>query len=274
VISKFECSGYSLVYPPSDIWKKYFKEKPAELQLFSSAYVDEAIAGWLSRFLAQMAIMQPINAEVQSTTAPEMFGGGEPAFAGGSKKANVDDILTVADTIFVPEGKKNSKWIGSDEFEKFAEKRAKNDVCFGFGDKGGMTLETPFGAESALIEFKTDQQHPQLGNGLLIATQIRSSQHFEDVCVEAAGLNFLESRTWTDFPQLGCWHPQETSENEANWAHRCFIPNALFMPGLIENFACWAIGRVQWVRRTRFPELKDLTMAEILESRFGQLRPG
>ena len=62
--------------------------------------------------------------------------------------------------------------------------------------------------------------------------------------------------------------------NEANWAHSCFIPNALFMPGLIENFAYWAIGRVQWVRRTRFPELKDLTMAEILESRFGQLRPG
>ena len=97
-MSKFECSGYSLVYPPYDIWKKYFKEKPAELQLFSSAYVDEAIAGWLSRFLAQIAIMQPINAEIRSTTAPEMFGGGEPAFAGGSKKANVDDILTVADT--------------------------------------------------------------------------------------------------------------------------------------------------------------------------------
>jgi hypothetical protein len=150
------------------------------------------------------------------------------------EKANVDDILTVVDTIFVPEGKKNSKWIGSDEFEKFAEKHAKNDVCFGFGDKGGMTLETPFGADSALIKFKTDQQHPQLGNGLLIATQIRSSQRFEDVCVEAAGLNFLETRTWTDFPQLGCWHPQETSENEANWAHSCFIPNALFMPGLIE----------------------------------------
>jgi hypothetical protein len=31
-----------------------------------------------------------------------------------------------------------------------------------------------------------------------------------------------------------------------------------------------AIGRVQWGRRTRFPDLKDLTMAEILEKRFRQ----
>ena len=133
-----------------------------------------------------------------------------------------------------------------------------------------MTLETPFGADSALINFKTDQQHPQLGNGLLVTTQIRSSQSFKDVCVEAAGLNFLESRIWTDFPQLGRWHPQETSNKEANWAHSCFIPNALFRPGLVENFAYWAIARIQWVRRTRFPELKDLTMAEILNKRFSE----
>jgi hypothetical protein len=170
--------------------------------------------------------------------------------------------------VFVPEGKKKSKWSGSDEFEQFAEKHAKNDVCFGFGDKEGMTLETPFGADSALIRFQTDQQHPQLGNGLLITTQIRTFQRFEDACVEAAGLNFFESRFWTDFPQLGCWHPQETSENKANWAHTCFIPNALYMPRLVENFAYWAIGRVQWARRTRFPQLKDQTIAEILESRF------
>ena len=240
------------------------------MQLFSSAYVDEAIVGWLSEFLAQMAIMQPINAEIQSAKAPEIFGGGQPAFAGGSKRSNLGEILNVAEAIFVPEGKKESNWIGSDEFENFAERRAKNDVCFGFGDKKGMTLETPFGADSALINFKTDQQHPQLGNGLLVTTQIRSSQSFKDVCVEAAGLNFLESRIWTDFPQLGCWHPQETSNKEANWAHSCFIPNALFRPGLVENFAYWAIARIQWVRRTRFPELKDLTMAEILNKRFSE----
>ena len=266
--SKFLSSGYSFVYPPFDVWKEYFNGQPAEMQLFSSAYVDQAIAGWLPSFLAQMAIMQPINAEIRSTTAFEMFGGGVPAFAGGSKKASISEILNLGETVFVPEGKKENKWSGSDEFEQFAEKHAKNDFCFGLGDKEGMTLETPFGADSAIIRFQTDQQHPQLGNGLLITTQIRSSQRFEDVCVEAASLNYFESRFWTDFPQLGCWHPQEASENVANWAHTCFIPNALFRSGLVANFAFWAMARVQWVRHTRFPQLKDQTMAEILESRF------
>jgi hypothetical protein len=257
LMSKFLSSGYSLVYPPFDIWRKHFKGQPAEMQLFSSAYVYQDTAGWLSSFLAQMAIMQPINAEIRSTTAPEMFGGGVPAFAEGSKKGSISDILNLAETMFVPEGKKNSKWGGSDEFEQFAGKYAKNDVCFGLGDTEGMTLETPFGADSAIMRFKTNQQHPQLGNGLLITTQIRSSQRFEDVCIEAAGLNFLESRVWTDFPQFGCWHPEETSADRADWAHTCFVPNALFRPGLVANFVFWAIARVQWVRRTRFPQLKD-----------------
>jgi hypothetical protein len=131
-----------------------------------------------------------------------MFRGGVPAFAGGSEKVSISEILNLAETVFVPEGKKDSKWSGSDEFEQFTEKHAKNDVCFGLGGKEGMTLETPFGADSAIIRFQTDQQHPQLGNGLLITTQIRSSQRFDDVCAEAAGLNFLESRFWTNFPQL------------------------------------------------------------------------
>ncbi len=268
-MSKSFCPTYSLVYPPLECWKQYYDGKPADMRFFSSAYVYEDTAGWIPNFLAQMAVLQPINAERQSAT-PELFGGGEPAFANGKKNPTVSETLSLAETIFVPEGKKASNWIGSDEFEKFAEAKAKNDVCFGFGDKNSMMLEIPFGADTALVSFKTDEKHPQLGNGLLVATQIRSSQRFEDVCTETAWLNFFESTFWTDFPQLGCWHPQETSNGGANWAHSCFIPNAVFAPGLVENFAYWAIGRVQWARRTIFPDLKDLTMTQILDQRFGK----
>jgi hypothetical protein len=84
--SKFLCSGYSLVHPPPDIWREFFDNHPADLTLFSSAYIDEHTAGWLPAFLARMAIMQPINAEIRSTEAPKLFGGGEPAYAAGGKK--------------------------------------------------------------------------------------------------------------------------------------------------------------------------------------------
>jgi hypothetical protein len=275
LMSGIDCSGYSLVYPPLDVWKKYFDNRPAELEFFSSAYVDQHTAGWLPGFLAQIAIMQPINAEIRSKKAHSMYGGGEPAYAGGGKKdpISLSPMLSVTEHILAPEGQKDSEWIGCEEFQKFADQYAKSDACYGFGDDKGMTLEAPFGDDSALIRFRTDQKHPQLGSGLLIFTQIRSFQSFDEACAEAAGLNFLEARLWTDFPQFGCWHPWTTTKNEADWAHSCFIPNALFRPGLVEYLALWSLERVRWVRRTRFPDLKDKTMWEIITSRWGELEP-
>jgi hypothetical protein len=267
VESKFLCSGYSLVYPPPDVWREFFDNRPAELELFSSAYVDRNTAGWLPAFLARLAIMQPINAELQSTAAPEMLGGGEPAYAGGEKKDRISDILAAAEEILVPAVQKDSKWIGSEEFRQFADEYGMSNVCLGFGNDKGMTLETPFGADLAFIRFRTDEQHPQLGSGLLVTTHIRSYQNFDEACVEAAGLNFLEARIWTDFPQLGCWHAGRTEKNEVDWVHCCFIPNALFVPGLVQHLALWSLERVRWVRRSWFPELADKTMYEIISSR-------
>ena len=178
-------------------------------------------------------------------------------------------MLFVAQDVLVPEGQKDSKWIGSEEFRQFADWYAGSEVCFGFDEDKGMSLETQFGDDSALISFRTDQKHEQLGSGLLITTLIGSSQSFDEACVETARLNFLEAKMWTDFPQLGCWHPHATTEKEADWAHSCFIPNALFVPGLIAYLVLWSLERVKWARQKRFPGLEDKTMAEIISSRWG-----
>ena len=157
LMSKFLSSGYSLVYVPHEIRRKYGENKPAELYLFSSAYVDQNTAGWLPRFLAHMALMQPISAEIRATASPE-FLGGKPAYASGEKSASISDILLAAETILVPAGKNDSKWIGSEEFRQFVTEYANSDACFGSGDDKGMTLETPCGGESAFISFRTDQR--------------------------------------------------------------------------------------------------------------------
>jgi len=197
----------------------------------------------------------------------ELFGGGTQDLVDGKRAEVYDDILNVAESVFAPEGKKQSKWIDTGEFEEFAEKYGQQDSCFGFGDKSGMTLETPFGDNSVLLRFLTNVPHPQLGNGLLVTTQMMWSFATPyDTCVEASFLNFLESRRWTDFPQFGCWHPEPNGDGIV---HTCFVPNTLYMPGLVTNLAIWAVARVQWVRRERFPKVEDLTMAQILKNRFG-----
>ena len=59
-------SIYSMQYPPSEMWKKHSNGETPKLSLFSSVYVDPELVQWLPRFLAQEALVQVTNAELQS----------------------------------------------------------------------------------------------------------------------------------------------------------------------------------------------------------------
>jgi hypothetical protein len=89
---------------------------------------------------------------------------------------------------------------------------------------------------------------------------------------EAAELNFLETILWTGFPQLGCWHTNENRNNEGGLAFTLFVPNALYKPGLATQIAFWFLRRARWVREQTFPDMKDITMLEVLNRRFGDLK--
>jgi hypothetical protein len=48
-----------------------------------------------------------------------------------------------------------------------------------------------------------------------------------------------------------------------------FVPNAHYRPGLATNIALWMISRARWLRQTRWPDLEDKTMMEIMKERVG-----
>jgi hypothetical protein len=260
---------YSQVYPPSELVKTHFNGRPADMELFSSAYVYDDTVEWISGFLARMSIMQPINAEILSR-GEKLVGSGTPALVNGSIRPTVNGVLNIHRDLLIPEGKEPSRWTGSEEFEAYIEERGKSDICFGFSNQDGMSFETPFGSNSALVKFNADQSDRQLGNGLTIETHIPLTSDLHEVCEHAAWLNYYESVLWTDFPQFGRWHPLMVSEEQASLVHTIFIPNAYFRDGLVVNFALWAIARVGWTREKLLPKEKDLTMIEILEQRFGR----
>lgn len=268
VMAPMLSSTYSLVYPPQEFVKgANAPESPYDLELFSSIYIDQNLVGWLPNFFSQMAIMQPIDAELRGYSLPEMLGGGQPAFEDGRKREELDDILEVADQIFVPAGARPSRWNGSDEFATFAQLFGKSEDCFANGDQTGLTAEVPFGSGSALIQCSTNQAHPQLGNGLLVTLQLPHNAT-DQADGGVAALNFFEARAWTEVPNLGCWHLRNTGSDRGTVpAHSTFIPNALYRPGLIQNFVLWEMGRARWVRQTFFPELRDRLMLEIYEER-------
>jgi hypothetical protein len=179
-------------------------------------------------------------------------------------------MLTVADSIYGPSGKQPSRWADTGEFEQFADRFARNDGCFGTGDPTGLTLETPFGENSALIRLLTKEGHPYLGKGL-IATLILPLERDEPALEnECAWFNYFEAVSWTGFPQLGSWTPTQHGEQRYSGTG-FFLPNALYGANLAANAALWHLGRVRWIKSQFFADLQDRTMAEILKVRWKRM---
>jgi hypothetical protein len=243
--------------------------EPADLQFFSSVYVSADTVRAFSGLLARMSVLQPFMAE-QATDDFARFLRGTPALATGSKRQTDSIVSHIGEMV---RGKSDgiSNWTGSREFEAFVERYARNDDCFGMADRGtGMSLETPFGSDTALIRFETEGVFPGLGNGLLVRTMLRSTDTPEQICSLASLLNHLEGTQWTDFAQLGCWHLHSLSDDKSILAHSCFIPNMLFGEGLVTNYGLWAIARALWAAKVLRPDAGSKTMREILDARFGR----
>lgn len=263
LMSRIICPTYSLVYPPDEVARTELAGITPAISLFASAYFDTELAPWLPRFIAQMSLMQPINAEIQSAMSSDTFFGAIPDVAAGSRKGPANEIFEFASVIVVPEGRKPNRWIDSDEFDEFLERDGANDLWLGTRHEDGMLIGTSFGPNAAYVNFRVDQSHPALGNGLLITTELRILGAMQEACDKAAMLNYLEFKDWTEFPQLGCWHPHG-ADDKAVVAHSCFIPNAFFVRGLVAHFAFWALQRVRWARCRLLPDVPDLPIDEII----------
>jgi hypothetical protein len=218
--------------------------KLPDFLLCSSIYFNARRAEALTALFAGMALLQPVYAELQSTNAPGMLGGGVPARS-PREGAVIDTATELANEIIYSEGAKPSAWTGSVEFEEFAAER-RNEHFNVAADRSGMTIEMLGGSASTRVVFQTDEPHPHHGNGLLVRIELFVSPDLDEVCRQAARLNLLEASSWTGFPQLGCWCATEISKGRFQLGHCTFIPNSSFMPHLVGALGGWALERIWW----------------------------
>jgi hypothetical protein len=267
---------YAWVYPPAPFWEKYHQSGVDDVRglsprlgFSSSAYISSENVDWLTDFLARATILQPVSAQSHSSTLQGIFKSGvsDVSRSDTRKDGSPDEILNVANQVYVPRGKEPNRWIGTGEFQRFAEEWAQSDSCFGYGDATGLSAETPFGDDTALIRLWTDQKNPQLGNGLLATLQVPYSDDRISIAKTVAVLNLNESDGWTHFPLIGCWHPHKNRNDADGLAFSCFIPNSLYQPGLATQVAFWFLERARWVRKSLWPDMVDKTMMEIITSR-------
>ncbi len=264
--------SYAWVFTPPEVVKKY--EMPADrtLRFLSAVYLREDTVGWLPEFFGRVAILQPIQAEAQAEITAKLVGGQINVSQPSENAAPdyVDEMLSVADAIYVPAGREESRWKGSEEFEAVANRFGSQDTCFGVSDPSGLTLETPIGSSSALISLMTDADHPALGKGLLSTVQLPFWEDESKVVDDCMWFNFLQSNSWTDFPQLGSWHPRGVGSGKYSAASSTFYPNALYKEGIATNAALWQFGLARWIKNTFHADLVDQTMAEIFKARLSK----
>jgi hypothetical protein len=180
--------------------------------------------------------------------------------------ADLDDILNVADACYVPLGQQASRWRGSDEFARIAQRFGRNDLCFGMGGPEGLTLETPAGSSSALVRLLPDEKHPALGSGLLATLQLPFLQDEEEAMDTCMWLNYFQAIQWSDAPQLGTWGPRQLGDAFTPGTSS-FYPNALYRDGVATNAALWQVAHARWAKEQFWPDLQDLTMREVFERR-------
>jgi hypothetical protein len=244
--------------------------------LASTAYLHEGIKGWLPRFFGGLAILQPIEAQFRAELSVPLLGGGLDRSGpsdGGSQKG-FDDILKIEGSTFAVEGKKQSKWIGTGEFEEIIDKWGRCDTGFGFADEAGLSLETPFGDHTAILLLKTNVPHPRLGNGLLAILKIPLLSELDEANEFCIQLNFAEATLWSKGSAfIGNWSANEapaegTQEIAFGPAFSSFVPNLVYGPGLAVNLVLYMIRRAQWVCQIWWPNTSDLPMHEILSKRY------
>jgi hypothetical protein len=265
-------SGYAWVHVPPEL-ENIFREAAAEdfdpssLWLSTTAYIKEENAGWLPQFFGRMAILQAMSAQIQAGDLAEVLHA-EPNTSSdpSNPQAPLDEILYVLGEVIAPIGKEPSRWDGSEEFADFAETWGRNDNCFGTGDPTGLTLETPFGEDSALIRLLTDQGHPLLGNGLLATLQLPVIAADLDVARLVNELNYTEASTWTGFALIGCWHSQKVGD-DSRPVFSTFVPNVYHQPMIATVVAFWMLNRARWARAELYPNRTDRPMIEILNRR-------
>jgi hypothetical protein len=105
-IARFAPS-YSARSIPAEFFKDN-KEEKNKVSLVSTAYVNDENISWLPRFFSGMAIMQPVNAQIQAAGLAESFGGRpDTSFPPGINESRpYDQMLEIISLLYAPEGQK------------------------------------------------------------------------------------------------------------------------------------------------------------------------
>jgi hypothetical protein len=248
-------STYAWVYPPAEVFEHFGKRSDTpRLWFANTVYLTAENAFWIPRFLANMSIMQPIDAHLLAASKPASLGGGKldtsrPRLLSRSSSGRV---LDEALALYQSYGKAPSRWFGTGEFLEIAGQWHIPDHTVCKANDQALSLVVRFDNGPATIGLFTGEKHPVLGNGLLGVLDLPEFDNAWATATRCASLNLMET-LWNDISQFGCWCPH-MAEDGAYYPHFvCFLPNRLYGRGIASQLIFWLYERARWIIDKQLP---------------------
>ena len=148
---------------------------------------------------------------------------------------DVDDMLNVVDQVVIPVGREPFQTIGEFEFRRTADILNSNNLV-STASETGLAAYSPFAGDTALLQIDIEQEHPELGKGLLIRLFLPPEKILP---VDGPFVMDLNSMEQNSFPSsghfLGSWCLGPVSENLHTAVYVTFIPAIACSPGILFN---------------------------------------
>lgn len=240
--------------------------------LATSVFFHRESANWIIPSFAALALLQVIQAQTEAVTYASILGG-TPAFSahpGSGVRVKRDEMLHVVADVYRPSGDDPSRWSASGEFEEAAS-GLNQAGCISVGDANGLTAETAFGNDTALIRATTSEPLHQLGNGLWLSLVLPVTLSEEDAARVAVELNTAELKSFTRSHLLGGWTVKEGRGGYVP-EFASFVPNVIYRSGLFLNLLLSLGLKARWACDEVAPYATDEKLDRVLLRRLDNIR--
>jgi len=218
-----------------------------EISLRAAVWVHEENLGWAGSLLQLAALAQVRNAERLAEGWAEVLGG-EPAFSAHPARGPrplPDEMLGALEGL--PGRGAPSAWAEGPELRATADALEAEGLAASLGP-AGLSVELPGGPGSPRLHRLevTTAPHEGLGGGvrlrLLMADWPRDP--FLGVTLFPVDLNELEIDQEPPCHLIGSWAAEP--DPGARPYFNCFVPNALYRPGILLNLVVSMAIRARW----------------------------
>lgn len=222
-----------------------FDEKNGIFFLNLRAPVQDDVVEWMEKLLSVTMVMQQ-HEVLKNVEHLAQMTHSKPAYYSHPKsgvRTDVDEILKVYSDLIVPFGRMPSMCT-SDEITKLASTKLQEYpfVLTTYADFG-VTTELPQGINTSLLEFNTEEPHPDYGNGLNV------KHSFYPIKEEYKGLNYVAYHNRQLAVSVRSCGFGSFVYRGGFLVYRMFVPNLAYVRGLLWYLCVSAIVKARGMNR-------------------------